>query len=122
MFSRREHATTATPMIYHWLEYGFIKNHTDVMRLGAFTTDFMMNYLKKTCRMNPDIGSGFAGYTQRISYQLKKQKLIKNETGLITQPNRIWIRQRTGWGVFRKLDSDFIFITKPEKRAMCTYP
>ncbi|MEK7508396.1 MAG: aspartate--tRNA(Asn) ligase, partial [Patescibacteria group bacterium] len=132
VFRAEQHATTRHINEYTSLdlEFGFIKDHTDVMRLERDLLAHMMDYLKKNFSDElQTLGAELPVVPKEIPFlKLKEaQELIKKEAGIdhtaepdLDPSDEVWL----GEYAKRKYDSDFIFITHypTKKRPMYTYP
>lgn len=111
------------------LEMGFIKDHTDIMRMENKLLTFIVGQLQKNCQKEFDLLKAEIPNVPKEIPSLKlreAQEIIKKEFGkdcagapdLEPQHER-WLCQYSK----KKHDSDFIFITHfpMEKRPMYTY-
>lgn len=132
VYRAEEHATTRHLNEYTSLdlEYGFIKDHTDVMALENTWLIFLMEHLNKTVPNELKLWNFVAPLipAQIPALKLREvQELIKNQTGVdhTNEPDlepgeEKWI----GEYVKEKYQSDFVFVTHypTAKRPMYTFP
>jgi len=111
------------------LEFGFIKDHTDVMELETKLLAYIMPQLKKECEKElVMLGANIPEVPEKIPHMKLReaQEIIKKETGEdctkepdLTPAHERWLCDY----VKEKFNSEFIFITHypTKKRPMYTY-
>jgi nondiscriminating aspartyl-tRNA synthetase len=132
VYRAEEHATTRHLNEYTSLdlEFGMIKDHTDVMKLETDLLRFLLEHLNKTVAGELKLWNFVAPMIpeQIPVFKLREvQELIKRETGVdhTSEPDlepgeEKWI----GEYAKKQFNSDFVFVTHypTVKRPMYTYP
>jgi len=132
VYRAEEHATTRHINEYTSLdlEYGMIKDHTDIMEFETNFLNFLFDHLEKTAAPELKLWNcARPAMPEKIpSFKLREvQKLIREDTGIDhtaepdLEPNEErWICDYAK----EKFNSDFVFVTHypTVKRPMYTYP
>ncbi len=132
VYRAEEHATTRHINEYTSLdlEYGFIKDHTDVMELETDFLRFLLEHLQKTVPTELKLWvTELPQIPEKIpAFKLREvQEIIKKETGIdhTREPDLEPNEERWICEYVKKMhNSDFVFVTHypTAKRPVYTYP
>lgn len=131
VFRAEKHSTTRHLLEYTSLdfEFGFIKDHHDIMNVLTKLMQYTNNYLKENCEEEFKLlDAEFAKIPEEIPFMKLReaQELIKKETGEdcttekdLTPEHERWLSEFA----LKEFNSDFIFVTHfpTEKTAFYAY-